>query len=386
MKRLFGFVVALVLGLALSGCANSEAPVGTMENLALEVDSQEISESSTLTAQDLVKVGPSNLVLKACEDFTYKGGEDWLEAYELLISDMCAQEGLESSVIDLRVGKNIVDKPISFYLDPVLFHLSYFNSFSEGGIKTVPLIAVSEFDKEFWNSELESLLDIDFEWYSLSDAGGHCGYRYEAEAYCQNIYIPEETIDGISVLTLFMGEEEVFRNHDTWKRSLAAHAATHAVQYQKKMTHFTQWVIEGQAHLHELAYQQLVSGETVRFSKYLGQPMTRDENRLDPSSEESIRLHIEECQADGHPCLEFSAIAGSIYLEKLILDHGVESYKNFFAKIWAASDAGMSQADMEEYFADQTFQGIYGVSMDEWLDEIGIPYLARVYADAGYSS
>jgi hypothetical protein len=271
--------------LVLAGCTSNPEPAPNPDSPSAAPEATETTstEKVILSAEDLLLTGSDNRVLAACEAYEYSGSSEFVVAYELLIEDMCSQGELDASLLDLRVGENILDKPIGFYIDPVLFHLNYFDGIAEGGVDPVPMVVTSEFDKEFWQAELETLVAIDFEWYSLSDAGGHCGFRTEAEAMCPNIYIPSETVSGNSVLTLFMGKDEVLRNHDTWRKSIPAHSALHAVQYAKNMVHYTQWVIEGQALLHELAYQQLMDGKTVRFSKYISLPITRDKRKLDPS-------------------------------------------------------------------------------------------------------
>lgn len=372
--------------LVITGCTSTPEPATDSDTpLAVPEATQTASpEKLILSAEDLLLTDSDNSVMAACEAYEYSGSSEFVVAYELLIEDMCSQGELDSSLLDLRVGENILDKPIGFYVDAVLFHLNYFDGIAEGGIEPVPMLAVSEFDKEFWQTELEALLTIDFEWANPSDAGGHCGYRFEAEAFCPNIYIPGETVADNSILTLFLGEEEVFRDHDTWRKSIPAHSALHAVQYGKKMTHFTQWVIEGQALLHELAYQQLMDGQTVRFSKYLPMAVYEAPRKLDPSSEESIRAHIADCALYGSECLDFHSFSGSIYLEKLILDFGVEKYREFFRQIWSADDLGFNPVEIEEVFAQQVFVDVYGIDLDSWFDEVGVPYLASVYEGAGY--
>lgn len=370
--------------MVLVGCTSAPEPMTVNKTAAAapEVTETAITEKLILSAEDLLLTGADNSVIAACEAYEYQGSSDFVVAYELLIEDMCSQGELNASLLDLRVGENILDKPIGFYVDAVLFHLNYFHKIAKGGIEPVPMLVVSEFDKEFWQAELEALLTIDFEWANPSDAGGHCGYRFEGEAFCPNIYIPSETVAGNSILTLFLGEEEVLRDHDTWRKSIPAHSALHAVQYGKKMTHFTQWVIEGQALLHELAYQQLMDGQTVRFSKYLPMAVYEAPRKLDPSSEETIRIHIAECVMYGSECLDFHSFSGSIYLEKLILDFGVEKYREFFRQIWSAEDLGLSPVEIEEVFARQVFVDVYGMELENWLEEVGIPYLASVYEGA----
>ena len=370
--------------LVLVGCTSTPEPSPIAESTSPAPQATEAANTQKviLSAEDLLLTGSDNSVIAACEAYEFKGSSDFVVAYELLIEDMCSQGELVGSLLDLRVGENILDKPIGFYVDAVLFHLNYFDGIAVGGIDPVPMIVVSEFDKEFWQAELEELLTIDFEWANPSDAGGHCGYRFEGEAYCPNIYIPGETVAGNSILTLFLGEQEVFRDHDTWRKSIPAHSAVHAVQYGKKMTHFTQWVIEGQALLHELAYQQLMDGATVRFSKYLPLAVYEAPRKLDPSSEETIRAHIAECVMYGSECLDFHSFSGSIYLEKLILDFGVEKYREFFRQIWRADDLGLSPVEVWEFYAGQVFVDVYGIDLDSWLDEVGVPYLASVYKGA----
>lgn len=382
--RAIGLLSASLLVLA--GCTSTHEPAPKPDTPSSAPEATETAspEKLILSAEDLLLTGSDNSVIEACEAYEYQASIDFVVAYELLIEDMCSQGELDSSLLDLRVGENILDKPVGFYVDAVLFHLNYFDGIAEDGIEPVPMLVVSEFDKEFWQAELEALLTIDFEWANPSDAGGHCGYRFEAEAYCPNIYIPSETVAGNSILTLFLGEEEVLRDHDTWRKSIPAHSAMHAVQYGKKMTHFTQWVIEGQALLHELAYQQLMDGETVRFSKYLPMAVYEAPRKLDPSTEETIRAHIAECVLYGSECLDFHSFSGSIYLEKLILDFGVEKYREFFRQIWSADDLGLSPVEVWEFYAGELFVDVYGTSLDSWLDEVGIPYLASVYEGAGY--
>ena len=380
------FWLMTVAILVLVGCTSTTEPAPVIEGATSTT--QEAQANSTekliLSAEDLLLTDSDNSVIAACNAYEFQGSSDFVVAYELLIEDMCSQGELDSSLLDLRVGENILDKPIGFYVDAVLFHLNYFDSIAEGGIDPVPMLVVSEFDKEFWQTELEALLTIDFEWANPSDAGGHCGYRFEGEAFCPNIYIPGETVADNGILTLFLGEEEVLRDHDTWRKSIPAHSALHAVQYGKKMTHFTQWVIEGQALLHELAYQQLMDGQTVRFSKYLPMAVSQAPRKLDPSSEETIRAHIADCVLYGSECLDFHSFSGSIYLEKLILDFGVEKYRDFFRQIWSADDLGISPVEVWEFYAGEVFVDVYGIDLESWLDEVGIPYLASVYAGAGY--
>jgi hypothetical protein len=125
-------------------------------------------------------------------------------------------------------------------------------------------------------------------------------------------------------------------------------------------------------------------GATVRFSKYLPLAVDQAPRKLDPSSEETIRAHIAECVMYGSECLDFHSFSGSIYLEKLILDFGVEKYREFFRQIWSADDLGISPVEVEEDFSPQVFIDVFGIDLDSWLDEVGIPYLASVYEGAGY--
>ena len=197
----------ITAGFLLSGCSGgsvvAEAPVPS------------VSASTSRPSAAPVEVIDLNIGVRACQEYQYVGGDDWQVAYELLIKDMCSYAELDEALMDLRVGPSIIEDPIDFYVDGVLFQLNYFNSIAEGGIGVVPLVVVNEFDKDFFQENLEELVSIDFEWYSLSDAGGHCGYRYEAEGYCNNIYTPSETVNQNSVLTVFLGTEEVRRDHDT---------------------------------------------------------------------------------------------------------------------------------------------------------------------------
>jgi hypothetical protein len=358
----------LLAGLLLAGCSSEP------------VVEKSIEASPTQEAVVL----PENLALRACALYDYSNSSYYLDAYELLIEDMCKQTELNEAVLDVRMGENIQGAPVGFFLDPIVFHLSYFDTFTPGGVTPIPIVVINEFDKDFWREQLEKLVTVDFEWYGLSDAGGHCGYRYEAEGFCHNIYIPKETVSGGSVLTLYLGTEAATRPMDTWRKSISTHAAVHAVQYQKKMTHYTQWAIEGQALLHELVAQQLLTGTNVRFEKYIEMPMTNDQRKFDPSSEDSIRAHIKACRKDGGQCLDFNSFAGSLYLEKLIADYGVEKYKQYFAKIWMNDEMGLPIGEYENEYAPRVFEEVYGFDLASWVDKEGVPYLYSVYQDAGY--
>ena len=147
------------------------------------------------------------------------------------------------------------------------------------------------------------------------------------------------------------------------------------------MVHSTPWVIEGQALLHELVYQQLVEGTTVRHSKYFPMALKNDPLKLDPSSEQSVRSHIKECRKDGGQCLDFNSLAGSVYFEKLILDFGVQKYRDYFSKIWSADELGLAWEEYEFEYAPQVFLDVYGIDLDDWLDQVGIPYLAELFLE-----
>ena len=360
--------LALIFSLLLVGCSSEPET----DPAAVPPTSQEPVSSQ------------ENLALRACDLYDYSASGYYLDAYELLIADMCRQTELHEAVLDVRMGENIKGAPVEFFLDPIVFHLSYFDSFVQGGVKPISIVVINEFDKDFWRAQLEELVTVDFEWYGLSDAGGHCGYRYEAEGFCHNIYIPKETVSGGSVLTLYLGTEAATREMDTWRKSISTHAAVHAVQYQKKMSHYTQWAIEGQALLHELVAQQLLTGTNVRFEKYIEMPITNDQRKFDPSSEESIRTHIKACRKDGGQCLDFNSFAGSLYLEKLIADYGVEKYKQYFSKIWMNDVMGLSIGEYETEYAPRVFKEVYGFDLETWVDQEGVSYLFSVYQEAGY--
>ena len=123
------FWLMTVAILVLVGCTSTTEPAPVIEGATSTT--QEAQANSTekliLSAEDLLLTDSDNSVITACDAYEFQGSSDFVVADELLIEDMCSQGELDSSLLDLRVGENILDKPIGFYVDAVLFHLNYFD-------------------------------------------------------------------------------------------------------------------------------------------------------------------------------------------------------------------------------------------------------------------
>ena len=129
--------------LVLSGCTSTPepAPDPHTPSAVPEVTETASPEKLILSAEDLLLTDSDNSVITACDAYEFQGSSDFVVADELLIEDMCSQGELDSSLLDLRVGENILDKPIGFYVDAVLFHLNYFDGIAEATQRAEKLVA-----------------------------------------------------------------------------------------------------------------------------------------------------------------------------------------------------------------------------------------------------
>jgi hypothetical protein len=297
-------VSAVFSTLILSSCA------------APEISSRTIPPSPSPTTQ------LQNKWLLACENYEIRGDETYHRAYDAIILDYCANSQPESYELDFEASETVDQEDLALHIDSEKFFLSYWSRFM-GEVPQKQEFIFTNKDKEWWEEkQVESLTSPDLGWFTSTSEGGHC--RVDPFIYCSKLFEPALTVSGAPVEFRIIGTS--FRK-EYWQLTNMAHETVHLYQDSLGMSHWAPWYVEGQATLFELAAGELLFGNDDLRNEYFTRVARHDRVPFNPESAESVYQHFVSCsQMQQGECDQFFYGAGSLYHEKLIIDHGLDTY------------------------------------------------------------
>lgn len=165
-----------------------------------------------------------------------------------------------------------------------------------------------------------------------------------------------------------------YDNSVSSSRSFISHEYVHAVQvhlFGSRERGIPHWAIEGSASFFGDAVSAIMSqgglSEYVKLRKISARrdyPVTLALNSLTRDKLYEVLISIENNQ-DVRTCVDPKIVcytAGAILTEKLVADYGFEK----FVKWWILSSS------IDWYLA---FEQAFGINLDEWYQEYGIPYI-----------
>jgi hypothetical protein len=169
-----------------------------------------------------------------------------------------------------------------------------------------------------------------------------------------------------------------YQSPDMHTRAFISHEYVHSVQvsyYQSRLTGIPRWAIEGSAQFFGNAIASIMSENSE---------LTYSKIRRDSAGSGSLALHsltrdelykvmlsIENGE-DRNMCAEPKLVcytAGAIFTEKLIADYGFQKFSDW----WRIS------SNKNWYPA---FEEAFGINLDLWYQEFGIPHLQEVSKEA----
>jgi len=180
-------------------------------------------------------------------------------------------------------------------------------------------------------------------------------------------------INDQSAITFYVIGDR-YENPDVSSRAFISHEFVHSVQvslFNSRSAGIPNWAIEGSATFFGDAIASLISGNGLRDYENLRKWSVRrnypNSLALNSLSRDQLYEVIRsiEVGGDAKTCAEPKLVcytAGAIMTEKLVADFGFEKFSNW----WSLS------AKKNWYPA---FEEAFGVNLDTWYQEVGIPYI-----------
>jgi hypothetical protein len=318
----------------------------------------------------------------ACESYEYSADEGYLKAYEEVIFDVCskADPSLRSAPFTLSPTVDVDDA--MRYIDAEKFHESYWLSYMNPEFPEKIRIVFSENDQKWWEEQMvENILNPDLGWFTSQDEGGHC--RVEATIFCPEFFEPKLTTANVPTEFRIIGSQLAWEN---WQVINSAHEAVHLYQDSYGMSHWAIWYVEGQATFFELAMAQLIfKSESIRTEFLKDRPARGDTLLLTPETVEDVIDFLESCNKARQECNEFKLGGGSLFHEKLVIDHGLTKYfewQKYLIDRMPMGNPGDFNAEESlkaETTFNQSFIDVFGVDRKKWEEESVAPYLLEYY-------
>lgn len=358
MKRVIACVV--LISFTLSGCVQA----------ASKSDSAKQSNQSSKQ---------QNLWVNACEDYKSDYEAGFHEAYDQVIRDICSTADPEKIDTEISVSPTVDRSNLDIYLGSETFFESYWITKMESIFPRKQRVVFTELDAVWWATQMKKYLkNPDLSWFSSTTEGGHC--RVESDIYCPKLFDPEFTKSGNAIEFRIIGSKLNFQD---WQLLNSAHETVHLYQVSQGMSHWANWYIEGQATFFELAMAQLLfSSDHVRRDYLFTRPAREDSLKFSPKSISDVTNFLEKCDlARNGECDNFKYGVGSMFHEKLVVDHGLTKYfewlKLLSTEMPKGNSGGFSDAKQRLVSTkfDQCFSRTFGISRAKWISSVLAPYL-----------
>ena len=173
--------------------------------------------------------GADNIYDAACQNFRAgKLRHEHLETYRPIIADICKDFKMNYDLVEVRYSPLVDRADLDLYVQANVFSLTYWDRFTTNGLDNRHLVILMEEEKNWWNAQLDELINVDPVWFGPSTAGGHC-YAAEAEAFCPKTYYGNDgvTTGDFDVLATMLGSK---MNWSPQRKVVAIHESTHAFQ------------------------------------------------------------------------------------------------------------------------------------------------------------
>jgi hypothetical protein len=243
-----------------------------------------------------------------------------------------------------------------------------------------------EEEKNWWNAQLDELINVDPVWFGPSTAGGHC-YAAEAEAFCPKTYYGNDgvTTGDFDVLATMLGSK---MNWSPQRKVVAIHESTHAFQTSEGLGHWRYWFMEGQATYFEVAASVLVGSlaDTNWRLRAIADSDRRDEHPFVATTSADAYQFLKQCNNNTQNCQGLRYIGASFAHELLINTYGLDAYKAWNQAIAKQLPDFHWQGQPEEervqgntMFAE-LFQQYFKVDIDDWEKNTYSQYLVDQFS------
>ena len=325
-----------------------------------------------------------NFWQQACEDYELRETKDYLKVYDQIISDYCKGAEPENFELNIEASETVDPEALSFHKDSELFFLSYWSPLM-GDVPQKQEFVFTNKDQKWWEEkQLQSLFNPDLSWFTSKSEGGHC--RVDPFIYCSKLFEPSLTKSGSPVDFRIIGTSY---RQEFWQKTNIAHETVHLYQDSLGMTHWTPWYVEGQATLFELAAGELLLGNDQLRLEYINRVARHDRAPFSFENSDSVYQHFLTCgQSQQGECEQFFYAAASMFHEKLILDHGLDTYF-----LWQQKLANqMPKGNPGTFTQDQTqvmfetfkelFESTFTYSLQDFESTIAPSYVSEKFLEA----
>jgi hypothetical protein len=332
------------------------------------------SSQSNETAPSPSPTVDASLWSSKCEQFKPSGSTlPHIIAYEAVINDVCSKGAAYEFDLTYESSETANPEIVAKFTDAQTFALNYWSNYSPAFAPT-KYVLFSEKDQAWWEQKQTAYLKKpDLGWFTSKDEGWHC--RVEADIFCPKKFFPEETTIDQNIEFRIIGSK---LNWEPRHNNNMTHEATHAYQDQLGFSHYREWFIEGQATFYEMAFSHLYYGEPIGRKEYMNQTFTQDKIPFDAKTPKEFLDHIDACNSKYG--------VGMMYHEKLIVDHGLDTYMEWLAAMDKAMPKGnpstYNQAKMEkmQVVFDKTFKKVFGTTLFEFEYQVMPDYVLAAFA------
>lgn len=366
MKRITGLALS---GLLLSGCASPSTDTLSAGLEGYELGSQDLPNEWEVACASYIPTSSSG---------------DYLMAYEEVIEDVCTKANPELRNAPFTVSPNVRAEDAVRYLNAEKFHESYWLNYMNPAFPEKFRIVFSELDEKWWSDRMvENLIEPDLGWFSSTSEGGHC--RVESTIFCPKFFEPSLTKTNLPTEFRIIGTDLEWAN---WQVLNSAHESVHLYQDSHEMSHWANWYIEGQATFFELAMAQLLyQNDEIRIEYIETRPTRQDSLVLNPKSLAEVVNFLDDCSTSRNgECESFKYGGGSLYHEKLVIDHGLKEYFNWqrilIERMPKGNPADFNQELMQEMdtIFRTTFFESFGMELWIWERDVVAPYIYSYFS------
>jgi len=324
----------------------------------------------------------SDLWSDQCEQYVSPQGTEPFElAYEMVIEDLCSKQAAYDYELNYEVSDSVDKGVADKFTDGLIFSLDYWSNYAPS-FAPANFVIFTENDQIWWEEKQKKYLKKpELGWFTSKSEGWHC--RVEADIFCPKNYMPDETNVDQRVEFRIIGSQLKWEPRHNVNM---VHEAVHAYQDELGFSHYREWFVEGQATFFELAFAYLYYEFEEGRANYLTQPQVQDAKPFKAKTPNEVLQHIESCRTQNNPCDNFKYGVGMMYHEKLVIDHGLETYMSWMAAMDKSMPKGnpstydqQTMRKMETEFAG-TFEQVFGQRLDEFETEVMPKYIIDSYA------
>ena len=320
-----------------------------------------------------------------CESFNAGTlNHKYLENYREILDDICSDFRMDYSLVEVISSPRVDEDSLELYVNNNVFGLSYWDKYVNGGLSPLKMVVLMEEEQDWWNQQLDGLLNVAPEWFGPTDGGGHC-YAADSEAFCPKAYWDyyNETAVNQNVLATMLGSK---MDWNTFRKVVPIHEATHQFHITEGLGHWRWWYMEGQATYFELSSTVLVPG--LGASSWRDQIQSssnrRDRTKFTATTIAETVAHMSECNTSG-TCDGFRYFAGSLAHELLVNTYGVDSYINWNLAIarelpdfkWYGMSESVRQLGNAQF--SELFLEYFGINIDTWEQTELAAYILGIY-------